>query len=66
MRKMEISEDEVKISYSQNKYLSYPQSYGRVISVLDQILPDRIRDISLIPMNAGMELANIKINRDSF
>ena len=66
LRRMDIKENEVSIAFAQNKYLSYPRSYGRVISLLDQILPSKIEKISLIPVNADMELAKVQFDRESF
>ena len=66
LRSADLSEDTIEISFSQNKFVSYPMSYGRAFKILDQISPDNVSQFVLIPKNAGFETSRIEINRDSF
>ena len=66
LRSASINGDEFELSYSQARFTSYPQTYGRVLNTLDQILPNDIQKITLIPKNRNLYLSSFSIDRNSF
>ena len=67
-KRMDLNESATKfsVSFAQNKFLSYPQAYGRVLTVLNELAPDSVTEFELIPINAGMELMQINVPRKEF
>jgi hypothetical protein len=67
-KRMDLNESGTKfsVSFAQNKFLSYPQAYGRVLKVLNELAPDSVTEFELIPVNAGMELITINVPRKEF
>jgi len=66
LRSATISGDEFEVAYSQPRFTSYPQSYGRILNTLDQILPEEIHKFTLIPKNRTFYLSSLSIDRASF
>lgn len=66
LRSANIQKDKLSIAYSQSKFTNYPQSYGRVLQILDQISPEYITNFELIPQNRVFSLAKITVNRDDW
>ena len=54
------------MTYTQSKYQSYTRSSGRVISILDQISPDKIKYFDVINQNADMPMYGIRVHRDDY
>ena len=55
-----------EMTYTQSKYQSYTRSSGRVISILDQISPDKIKYFDVINQNADMPMYGIRVHRDDY
>lgn len=66
LRTADINQDTATVSFAQNKYLSYPVSYGRAIRVLDDISPRNIQKFRLIPVNSAFEITSLEFNRNEF
>ena len=66
LRSANISENELEISYSENRFTSHAQSVGRIINVLDQISPEKITKFSLIKKNRDISLNKSSIHRDDY
>jgi len=46
--------------------LSYMQANGRIVDILDEILPDSIKHLELIETNAGLGMFSVSIPREIF
>ena len=46
VRTVNIDDKKLSVSFSQNKFISYPTSYGRAFEILDMISPDNIKSLS--------------------
>ena len=66
LRSASINDDRFELSYSQARFTSYPQTYGRILNTLDQVLPENIKQIKLIPKNRNLYLSSFLIDRDSY
>lgn len=55
--------DELHVTFSQTKYQSYLQSYGRVARVLNEISPNYINSFKITSLNSDFELSTIEIPR---
>jgi len=66
VQKAHLKDDNFEVVYAQNTFISYPRATGRVYTVLDSILPDNIKSITISNVNGGMLLNQITIDRDKF
>jgi len=66
LQKATLSSETLDLAYTQAKHDSYIRSAGRVMHVLDEILPDEIKEISLSHINGGMGMHNMTFDRKSF
>lgn len=66
LQKASKKDDKITISYSQSTHSSHTRAAGRVARVLDEISPDEIKTFEMVNINAGMALAKIVIDRESF
>tara|TARA_B100001287_G_scaffold271445_1_gene271756 strand:+ start:950 stop:2950 length:2001 start_codon:yes stop_codon:yes gene_type:complete len=66
VRAVNITNETLEVAFAQNKFLAYPQAYGRAFNIMNQIAPEKISKFTIIPMNTSFELAKISIDRKSF
>lgn len=66
LRSLSVSNEKLKLTFSQNTHLSYPRAYGRIARLLDDMSPESIKYFELVAMNSDYELAKITIPRESF
>lgn len=66
VRTVNIDDKKLSVSFSQNKFISYPTSYGRAFEILDMISPDNIKRFELIPVNLGNEMLSVQVDRASY
>lgn len=68
LQKAKFSDDNKKLdlTYTQSKHDSYIRASGRVMDILDTILPDEVQNISVANINAGMGMHEIVFDREAF
>ena len=66
IRSLDVDGDTLSVSYAQNKYISYPNSYGAAIEILDKISPKKIENFKLISRNSIFELSEVNVPRNSW
>ena len=62
----QVSDDTLKVAYSQSKHASWMRSTGRVLRVIDEIAPEKIKTIEVGNVNGGLGMFKMKIDRDDF
>ena len=62
----QVTDDTLKVAYSQSKHASWMRSAGRVLRVIDEIAPDKIKTIEVGNVNGGLGMFKMKIDRDDF
>ena len=62
----QVTDDTLKVAYSQSKHASWMRSTGRVLRVIDEIAPDKIKTIEVGNVNGGLGMFKMKIDRDDF
>ena len=67
LQSADINDDgSFEMTYTQSKYQSHTRSSGRVISILDQISPDKIKYFDVINQNADMPMYGRRVHRDEY
>ena len=66
LQRATIDGDELSIVYSQSAHQSWMRSTGRVLRVLNDISPQKIKNFNISNINAGMGMHTVSIDRDSF
>ncbi len=68
LQKANLSEDNknLELTYTQSTHDSYIRSSGRVMHILDTILPDTVQEISISNKNAGMGMHEIVFDREEY
>mgnify|MGYP003329422353 FL=1 len=62
----QVTDDTLKVAYSQSKHASWMRSTGRVLRVIDEIAPEKIKTIEVGNVNGGLGMFKMKIDRDDF
>ena len=62
----QVTDDTFKVAYSQSKHASWMRSTGRVLRVIDEIAPEKIKTIEVGNVNGGLGMFKMKIDRDDF
>jgi len=62
----QVRDDTLEVVYSQSKHASWMRSTGRVLRVLDEIAPEKIKTFEVGNVNGGLGMFKLKIDRDSF
>lgn len=65
LQSADIKNDELKVAYAQSKYRTQAIAAGRVLRILDDIAPEKIRSIEVSEINGGMGMYTISANRSS-
>ena len=63
---LDESSKELAITFSQNKFLSYPRSYGRIFRLMDQVSPNDVTSFKATSQNIGLILSTVKVDRNQF
>ena len=61
-----IEDNTFAVAYGQTKYYSGIKSHGRVLTVLDEISPKKIKKFELTYLNGALGLNKLIVNRDAF
>ena len=61
-----IDNNKLEVVYAQSKYQSFPQSTGRVLTVLDSIAPDYIEKFSVSNTNGSLGMHTVEVDRKIF
>lgn len=56
---------EYEVAISQNKYLSYPMAAGRTARLINEISPERVKEIKISSLNGENGMHSISIDRDT-
>ena len=62
----QVTDNTLTVVYSQSKHASWMRSTGRVLRVLDEISPEKIKTFEVGNVNGGLGMFKVKIDRDDF
>ena len=62
----QVKDNTLTVVYSQSKHASWMRSTGRVLRVLDEISPEKIKTFEVGNVNGGLGMFKVKIDRDDF
>ena len=61
-----VEKDKYKVVFSQSNHMSWPRVTGRVLTVLDEISPEKIKKFEVANLNGGLGMYKVTIDREAF
>lgn len=62
----DVEGDKYKVVYSQSSHQSWPRATGRVLRVLDEVSPPKIKTFEVANTNGGIGMYKLTIDREQF